>query len=818
MTTYTRRFDELGAADVELAGGKGANLGELTRAGLPVPPGFVVVTPAYDAFVATHGLQARIDEPSTDPSAVRAAFEAATVPEPVAAAVWAALAELGAGPVAVRSSATVEDVADASAAGQQDTYLNVEGPDAVLDAVVRCWASLFTDRALAYRARHGIAPEGSGSPSSCSGWPTPSRSGVMFTANPSNGRRDQLVIGAAWGLGESVVGGTVSTDDHVVDTASGAVLSRTVADKAVMTVPTATGTEERPVPPERRRAPVLDDDAVRELAALGARIAEHYGVPQDVEWVRTATMGFVIVQSRPVTALPEPMADPPTAWPVPYEGGWYFRASIVEQMPDPLTPLFADLVDGSVTRSLTRLMNGVMGEGALRDGDVSLPDGERLRVLLLPRRRRCCGCSAPIPTARAGHGRAAGGGRAAVRARRMAGAGAPGVRAASSRTGRRATSAGLTPAQRYDGVVALLDAGCTYYTSVQSIIPLAATSELAFRAFHDRLVRRGAEPAGYRLLLGFDSKPMLAEKSLFDLATAARDAGLDGVLTGADGATLAAHLPPGPPPDGVDPDAWARWCARLAEHLDRYGHTVYNLDFADPVPADDPAPLLDAVRFHLLGPAPTRTPASAPRPTSGTAGPGRSRAGWTRCAAALFDASAAVRAGHRAGPGGRAGGHGPGLAADAPDAARDRRRAGGRPGSSGRPRTCSGCTRELRAVLGDGAHPGGAPAADRRAPDAVAGPTGVTAPADAAPSTGDGQAAARPVSCRPATRRRPGHDHRASAASVGPGHRTGAGAGRPGRIRARCSPARCWSRGSRRPRGRRCSPARPPWSPTSAAR
>lgn len=620
VTTYTRRFDELGTTDVAQAGGKGANLGELTRAGLPVPPGFVVVTPAYDAFVAAHGLQARID--SAEPSGIRAAFEAATVPGAVAAAITAALAELGPGPVAVRSSATVEDVADASAAGQQDTYLNVEGPAAVLDAVVRCWASLFTDRALAYRASRGIGPDGVRLAVVVQRMADAEASGVLFTANPSNGRRDQLVIGAAWGLGESVVGGTVSTDDHVVDAASGTVVSRTVADKAVMTVPTAAGTEERPVPPERRRAPVLDDDAVRELAALGRRIAEHYGTPQDVEWVRTTQRGFVIVQSRPVTALPEPTADPPSDWPVPYSGGWYFRASIVEQMPDPLTPLFADLVDGAVTRSLTRLMNGVMGEGALRAGDVSLPtvNGYAYYFYRSSSLLRMLGA---VP--------------AAVRA--MAGRPVPGAppfgiagwrdrahpeyeRVVADWAARDA--AGLTSSRRYDGVVELLEAGCVYYTAVQSIIPLAATSELAFRAFHDRLVRRDGEPAGYRLLLGFDSRPMLAEKSLFDLATAARDDGVADVLTGSDGATLARHLPPASPPPGAGAQAWTRWCARLAAHLDRYGHTVYNLDFADPVPADDPAPVLDSVRFHLLGTGTASDPYARQRAVAGE------RDRWTR--------------------------------------------------------------------------------------------------------------------------------------------------------------------------------------------
>ena len=167
---FTRTFDQLGKNDIACAGGKGANLGELTTAGLPVPPGFVLTTVAYEAFVQTHGLQGAIvqaasavtvDAPQSSERAsvqIQPLFHDAELPADIAAALLEAYTEMGAGPVAVRSSATAEDLPDASFAGQQDTFLNVQGQDALLAAVKQCWASLWTARALAYRLRRGIDP------------------------------------------------------------------------------------------------------------------------------------------------------------------------------------------------------------------------------------------------------------------------------------------------------------------------------------------------------------------------------------------------------------------------------------------------------------------------------------------------------------------------------------------------------------------------------------------------------------------------------------------------------------------------------------
>ncbi len=575
-------FAELRRADIAVAGGKGAGLGELTRAGLPVPPGFVVGTGAYREFVHSTGIGtqilARAAQPGEAAAAdIRALFAAHELPAALAAEIVQAWRELGQEPVAVRSSATAEDLEAASFAGQQDTYLGVRGPDALLTAVRDCWASLWTARALDYRARRGIDPADVALAVVVQRMVDADAAGVMFTADPTTGRRDRTVISAAWGLGESVVGGTVTTDDVVVDTTTGRVVSRRVADKAVMTVLTPTGTAKQPVAPERRRAPVLDDEAALELARLGQHIERHYGAAQDIEWVR-AKGAFSIVQARPVTALPEPTADAPTDWTVPYPGGVYFRASIVEQLPDPLSPLFADMAAVSVPRSLRALMDQAFGEHALRDDDVGFPTVNGygyyyyrtrgfLRML----------ASAPVAVGKLARGDAhmgVAGWRDHSHPRY--------AEKVASWSGREVTE--LPAADLLRGVAELLDAGCVYYTAVQSVVPVAALTEMGFRTAYERLARRPGDPPALTFLLGFDSQPIRAEKSLHALATWARER-----------PDLSEQLRRGEPP--TDPE----WQARFAEHLRRYGHVVFNLDFASPVPVDDPRPLLDALRMHVDG-------------------------------------------------------------------------------------------------------------------------------------------------------------------------------------------------------------------------
>ena len=212
-------------------------------------------------------------------------------------------------PVAVRSSATAEDLPEASFAGQQDTYLNVCGLEDLLTAVRDCWASLWTARAMAYRARQGIDPAGVSLAVVVQQMVDADSAGVMFTANPSNGRRDETVISAAWGLGESVVSGSVNTDNFVVHTPDGTVLSSQTADKAVMTVYAEQHTQEVPVPAEQRRRRYSANP--RPPSWPRPESASRRFGAQDIEWAR-ANGHFFIVQARPITALPEVEAPPPT--------------------------------------------------------------------------------------------------------------------------------------------------------------------------------------------------------------------------------------------------------------------------------------------------------------------------------------------------------------------------------------------------------------------------------------------------------------------------------------------------------------------------
>lgn len=655
--TYIYNFADAQAGDVALAGGKGVGLGNLVRAGLPVPPGFVLTTEAYEAFVEANGIQARIEELATLPpeaapqdyddasAAIRDLFTGGTMPAAIAYELAAAYERLrdgaegdgagdGAGdgggaqddddggrgpavgrggevPVAVRSSATAEDLASASFAGQQETYLNVRGAEALDAAVIDCWSSLWTARAMAYRDREGIAPGSVRLAVVVQRMVEADAAGVMFTANPANGRRDQTVISAAWGLGESVVSGTVTTDDLVVEAATGQVLSRRTADKEVMTVyaggapdggapdggetPARGGTVEQPVPETLRNRAVLDDDAAATLARYGSQIADYFGSPQDIEWAR-ADGAFFMLQSRPITALPEPVGDTPDTWPLPYPKGLYFRASIVEQLPDPLSPLFADLIDGSVTRSLKALLNEAVGSEVVREGEVGLPtvNGYAYYYYRSAAMWRVMGKIGPAMLALV---------------RGKAHMGLAGWREFSHPRYKEvlkdwsAKALGeLHGEELLEGVRTLLDAGTVYYTAVESVIPIAAASEISFRAFYDKLIRRAGDPPAETFLLGYDSEPIRAEKSLYDLAAWAREVeGLAPALINQPTAALAESQGTWLPPAGMDPALWQQWRPRFQAHLDRFGHAVYNLDFASPVPADDPSALLDTVKFYLRG-------------------------------------------------------------------------------------------------------------------------------------------------------------------------------------------------------------------------
>jgi pyruvate, water dikinase len=316
-----RPFSELqrSDADVSFAGGKGANLGELTAAGLPVPPGYVVGAPAYAAFCDEGGLRERIesrlseldveDTAELDSAAVdvREMVEAEPIPNWLQDAITDAYGELAGddpeAPVAVRSSATAEDTESASFAGMNETFLNIRGPDAVVDAVRRCWSSLFGGRTVYYRAKRGFGQADMDIAVVVQSQIPATRAGVMFTIDPSSGAEDRLIIEGSFGLGESVVSGSVSPDRYVVEKQGLAILAREVKRKElVIEAKPGGGTVTRELSEDEAQRPVLSDDEVREVADLGRRIEQHYDSPQDTEWAFDPEGDVWMLQSRPVTS------------------------------------------------------------------------------------------------------------------------------------------------------------------------------------------------------------------------------------------------------------------------------------------------------------------------------------------------------------------------------------------------------------------------------------------------------------------------------------------------------------------------------------
>ena len=317
MTESVLWFDDVDSDDVDVAGGKGASLGEMVGAGLPVAPGYVVTTAAYRRFIRETGIEedlmAGVDVNPDDSAALTQANERAQelvmgvdVPEDIRRDVVAAYEALGDDVfVAVRSSATAEDLPDASFAGQQETFLNVRGEEDLIQRLKECWASLFTKRAIYYRNEKGFDQDSVEIAVVVQEMVDAEKSGVMFTSHPSTGE-PVMTVEAAWGLGESVVSGGVTPDNYVVDRDSREIVSKTVSTKKKMFVKDAqTGdTVERDVPEDQRDAQVLDERELTELLEIGERLEEHYETPQDVEWAITGDEIHVL-QSRPITTIDE---------------------------------------------------------------------------------------------------------------------------------------------------------------------------------------------------------------------------------------------------------------------------------------------------------------------------------------------------------------------------------------------------------------------------------------------------------------------------------------------------------------------------------
>ncbi|MEW6011572.1 phosphoenolpyruvate synthase [Methanobacterium alkalithermotolerans] len=323
---YVAFFEDLNKEDVDIAGGKGANLGELTQAGIPVPSGFVVTSETYDKFMKDTGIYGEVmgyldsldvnnnKELQEASKNIKNTIINAEIPEDINTLIIEAYNALchKVGTentfVAIRSSATAEDLPEASFAGQQDTFLNIKGAEDVLKYVQKCWASLFEARAIFYREENNFEHSKVYIAVVVQEMVDAEKAGVMFTVHPSTGE-EKILIEGSWGLGEAVVSGTVTPDTYWVDKETGEILEETISEKNIMfhKDPEQGKTIKTEVPDELKKRRVLSDMELAELAAMGKKIHDHYQFPQDTEWAIEGGKVFML-QSRPVTTLNGPDA------------------------------------------------------------------------------------------------------------------------------------------------------------------------------------------------------------------------------------------------------------------------------------------------------------------------------------------------------------------------------------------------------------------------------------------------------------------------------------------------------------------------------
>lgn len=349
MDKYVLSFTKIDKSHLSEVGGKGANLGEMTKAGMPVPQGFCVTTAAYRAFIRTSVLMDQLfiqldhikhddlEQIHVHGQQIRDHLISLTIPQDIQDAIlemWTVNGQSKA--YAVRSSATAEDLPSASFAGQQDTYLNICGLESLLAAIQRCWASLFTDRAISYRTKNGFGHRDVFLSVVIQEMVFPEVAGIMFTADPITGHRNTVSIDASFGLGEALVSGLVTADLYQIR--SGKITKKQISKKeiAIYGVPEG-GTITRQLPLEQQQQQALPDRRIIELAAIGQRIEAHYGLEQDIEW-GYAEGRFYILQSRPITSL----------YPVPQVSDNDFHVFLnlgyIQVMTDPMKPLAISLL------------------------------------------------------------------------------------------------------------------------------------------------------------------------------------------------------------------------------------------------------------------------------------------------------------------------------------------------------------------------------------------------------------------------------------------------------------------------------------------
>ena len=581
-------------ATLETVGGKGASLARLRRASVPVPCGFHLTTTAYKKFVAANnlesGIQAALEKAETSkPDTLESAsgeieelFLHGSMPVEISDAVFQAYAGLPEDEpaVAVRSSATAEDLPGASFAGQQESFLNVRGEKNLGEAVKRCWASLWTARAIGYRERQGFHHDQVSVAVVVQQLVPAEVSGILFTANPVTGARDELVVNAALGLGEAVVSGRTTPDTFTLDHATLRVKERQTGRQEVETALSEQGTIERPLGLERAAQPTLDNTQLARLAEIGLSIERHFGGPQDIEWAYDDGY-FWVLQARPITNLPPaPLED--VSWEPPFPGSAWWRRQVVENLPEPLSPLFDELY---VREGLELSIDAVMVLFQMKyfrlEDFTERPFFTTINGYAYSR----ANINVNWKTLPVLLGTWVSGLRMLFREgpvywREQA---LPSYLATIERW--KAADPASTPDERLlAGVRKLALEDARYWFACALMIGSAKVTDALLGRFLALAASGGGLTSGM-FLRGFPSPTVDAEAELEVLAEHIRDSDELRALVAA---TPAADLPEAlrRTPAGQD------WLTALAHYLDRYGHQIYNLDFAAPTQADDPLPVL----------------------------------------------------------------------------------------------------------------------------------------------------------------------------------------------------------------------------------
>jgi pyruvate,water dikinase len=585
-------------ATLEMVGGKGMSLSKLLTAGIPVPDGFHVTTASYQIFIEMNHIQpqinqllAGIDSNNTSQledvsKQIGALFHNGAMPQEVSAAIKTAYTGLGNIAVAIRSSATAEDLPDASFAGQQDTYLNIQGENEVLAAVKRCWASLWTARAIAYRMKSGIKQEGVALAVVVQKLAFSDASGVMFTLNPINGRRSEMIINAAWGLGEAVVSSLVTPDSITVDKNTERIVSYEGANKEIMTVRTSNGTEEIPVPKRLRKKHALTRDQVMRLAQLGQKIEKYYQIPMDVEWAMEKDKLY-IVQARPITVLPP-------EWVLPEKDVIYTKGSLAEHLPNPVTPLFAMLGLEIVNRASALLWVDMFGKSAKK----LLPENGAYTIIngyvYLSAKSKPLLIAVNSLSPRSLH-RVLKNSVARWEAARKE------FETVINHWEEMPLDT-LNSHQIMEGIKTVFYAACVYFTRIQLTLPAASISETLFTKLFQGTAHRTGITDTSIFLLGFDTIALQSEKNLWGISEWIKQNNTLNLYLQNNSATkIAEDFMSSVLPAGVSQEAWIEWKIRINQYFKAFGCTAYEFDFAYSTPQETLTPTLESVKTFVEG-------------------------------------------------------------------------------------------------------------------------------------------------------------------------------------------------------------------------